>query len=260
MKEIAIKPALFALAALAVLVVCVAVRATAREPVPDATVLRAPPHAAVAPLVVPTDTNQPATTSAREPGPTQTPELAPTAAPTPTRPRAPVPPPSPTPSPTVVSEVAAAVQVPADAAVDLAPSGGTRLTVPQGTRVVWGGCASDGTCYPYNFYWAPTQEVVMQDGESQDKVQHELCHAHQHWAINGGAPLDPSDYDLESWYGTAEGRSFMAMAEGLSWPWSQSAVNGLEDFAWVCAYWYIDPGHLLRASPERYRWAQQHLP
>lgn len=132
--------------------------------------------------------------------------------------------------------------------------------MPSGTTVVWGGCASDGTCYPYNFYWAPTREVVMQRGEGQDKVQHELCHAHQHWSINGGAPLDPSDYDLESWYATAEGQSFTAMASSLGWPWSHSAVNGLEDFAWTCAYWYVDPAYLRSVSSERYRWAQQHLP
>ncbi len=137
---------------------------------------------------------------------------------------------------------------------------GTQLPVPEGTTVVWGGCASDGECHWYNFYWAPTHEAVLQQGEGQNKIQHELCHAHQHWSISGGAPLRPSDYDLESWYSTAEGESFTAMVAGLSWPWSHSAVNGLEDFAWTCAYWYVDPARLLSASPERYRWAQQHLP
>ena len=100
----------------------------------------------------------------------------------------------------------------------------------------------------------------MQDGEGQAKVQHELCHAHQHWSINGGAPLAPSDYDLESWYATSEGAGFQAAVAGLSWPWTHSAVNVLEDFAWTCADWYLDPAHLLSISPERYAWADANLP
>lgn len=126
--------------------------------------------------------------------------------------------------------------------------------------MVWGGCASDGRCYPYNFYWGPTHEAVMQNGERPVKVQHELCHAYQHLSINGGAPLDPSDYDLASWYGTPEGVSFAAAVGGTPWPWTHSAVNGLEDFAWTCAYWYLEPAYLHGVSPERYDWAAQHLP
>ncbi len=100
----------------------------------------------------------------------------------------------------------------------------------------------------------------MQNGESQLKVQHELCHAHQHWTINGGTPLDPIDYNLSPWYSTAEGVSFVSATEGLAWPWSHSAVNALEDFAWTCAHWYLQPAHLLKVSPERSAWASQHLP
>jgi len=134
------------------------------------------------------------------------------------------------------------------------------LPVPDGTTVIWGGCASDGTCYPYNFWWAPTREAVLQNGEGQIKVQHEICHGHQHWSINGGAPLSPSDYDIESWYSTPEGISFSAAAAGQPWPWTHSAINGLEDFAWTCAYWYNDPRYLNATSPVRYQWAQQNLP
>ncbi len=153
--------------------------------------------------------------------------------------------PEPTATPTaepLVSEVLSAVQPPQAPPATASIRGGTQLPLPDGTTVVQGGCAADGTCYWYNFYWAPTHEVVMQRGEGQHKVQHELCHAHQHWSINGGAPLAPSDYDLASWHSTAEGQSFTAAVAGLSWPWSHSAVSGLEDFAWTCAYWYLDPG------------------
>ncbi len=161
-----------------------------------------------------------------------------------------------TPTPPLVSEVLPAVQSPQPTPVP----GGATLTIPDGTTVVRGGCSSDGQCHWYNFYWAPTHEVVLQNGESQIKVQHELCHAHQHWTIDGGAPLDPSNFDLHTWYDTAEGQSFSTAVAGLSWPWSHSAANGLEDFAWTCAYWYLDPAHLLQVSPERYGWAAQNLP
>jgi hypothetical protein len=159
-----------------------------------------------------------------------------------------------------ISEVAPAIQPPPAELVPPPVRGGTSLPLPDGTSVVWGGCASDGECHWYNFYWAPTHEVVMQQGEGRNKVQHEFCHAHQHWSISRGAPLVPSDYDLESWYSTPEGESFRAAVASLGWPWSHSAVNGLEDFAWTCTYWYLDPAHLLEVSPERYRWAQENLP
>src|SRR3989344_2522217 len=133
------------------------------------------------------------------------------------------------------------------------------LEVPEGTRVIWSSCASDGTCYPFNFYWPPTNETVMLSGEPQLKVQHEFCHAHQHWSINGGEPLEHSDYDLESWYVTSEGQSFSTAVAGLSWPWSHSLQSGLEDFAWTCAYWYLDPSFLKEVSPERYEWAAENL-
>ena len=185
--------------------------------------------------------------------PVATAPAIPTAAPTGT--------PEPAATPTPVSEVlpaAARSEEPPPASAPV--RGGTQLPVPEGTTVVWGGCASDGECHWYNFYWAPTHEAVLQQGEGENKVQHELCHAHQHWSISGGAALRPSDYDLESWYSTAEGASFTAMAAGLSWPWSHSAVNGLEDFAWTCTYWYLDPARLLGTSPERYQWAADNLP
>jgi hypothetical protein len=198
------------------------------------------------------------------PAPATTPTATATAAATASAtPAATASPPEPTATEPAIAELppeAAPAEPPAAPAEPV--RGGTVLAVPDGTTVVWGGCASDGTCYWYNFYWAPTHEVVMQAGEGQHKVQHELCHAHQHSSINGGAPLDPSDYDLESWYASAEGQSFSAAVASASggWPWIQSAVSGLEDFAWTCGYWYFDPAYLLQMSPERYDWAAAHLP
>ena len=205
-------------------------------------------------------TRLPAATTTPAPSATSQPTKTPTALPQPTRndTRDPVP------TPTFFSEVLG-TSFPLPPPVTQKPietpvPGGTSLPIPDGTTVVWGGCASDGECHWFNFYWAPTHEVVMQAGESPLKVQHELCHAHQHWSINGGAALDPSDYDLESWYTTTEGASFLATVEGLAWPWSHSAVNGLEDFAWTCANWYLQPERLLNLSPERYAWAAANLP
>ena len=163
------------------------------------------------------------------------------------------------PAATPFSQVLPQAQAPQSARAPQ-PRGGTSLPLPDGVSVVWGGCASDGECHWYNFYWAPMHEVVMQASEAPVKVQHELCHAHQHWSINRGAALDPRNFDLHSWYATPEGRSFTEAAAGLPWPWENSAVNAIEDFAWTCAYWYLDPGHLLTASPHRYDWAAANLP
>ena len=138
--------------------------------------------------------------------------------------------------------------------------GGTNLPLPSNVTVNWTGCASDGECHWFNFYWAPTHEVVMQAGEGPHKVWHERCHAHQHWSISGGDPLAPSDYDLESWYSTTEGVGFAQAVSGLNWPWTDSAQNTLEDFAWTCAYWYYDPAYLLSVSADRYAWAVDNLP
>jgi hypothetical protein len=161
--------------------------------------------------------------------------------------------------PTPVSEVLAQADAPQSASAPR-PRGGTSLPLPDGTSVVWGGCSSDGECHWYNFYWAPTREIVMQANEAPVKVQHELCHAHQHWSINRGAPLVPSNYDLHTWYVTPEGGSFSQAVAGLGWPWDSSAVNTIEDFAWTCAYWYLDPASLLSLSPQRYDWAAANLP
>jgi hypothetical protein len=182
---------------------------------------------------------------------TSTATSTPTATPPPTSTPSPIPPPTLTAAPR--SEVRPAIRRPA------APSSAAP-TVPQGTTIVWGGCASDGECHWYNFYWGPTRQAVLQYGEGHIKVQHELCHAHQHLSINGGRPLEPSDYDLESWYDTPEGHSFTNAVAGLPWPWTHSDVNGLEDFAWTCAYWYTDSIYLKTVSPTRHDWAAANLP
>lgn len=135
------------------------------------------------------------------------------------------------------------------------------LQMPEGTSVIIGSCTSDGKCLPYNFYWAPTKEIVLQSGERENKLSHEACHAHQHWSINGGNRLQENDIDLESWYYTDEGQSFTNAVEGLPWPWTDKGhENKIEDFAWTCGFFYFDPHYLQDLSPERYEWAIKNLP
>lgn len=167
--------------------------------------------------------------------------------------------------PTAIVELTAAPTRISEVLPDAQPEptavrGGTSLPQPSNVNVNWTGCASDGECHWFNFYWAPTHELVMQPGEPPHKVWHERCHAHQHWSINGGDPLAPSDYDLESWYSTTEGVGYAQAVAGLNWPWTDSAQNTLEDFAWTCGYWYGDPAYLLSVSPGRYAWALDNLP
>ncbi|MCH8066209.1 MAG: hypothetical protein IIC90_10350 [Chloroflexi bacterium] len=223
------------------MIVCTTLRAT--EPVPGAIETPAPVE-----MTQPTSTAEAANAAdvpvAKAPVATATATLRPAA--------------TPEPEP-LISEVLPVTQPPQAVAEPAPVRGGSERAVPAGTSIVWGGCASDGTCYSYNFYWAPTHEVVMQPGEGEYKVQHELCHAHQHWSISGGGALPPSNYDLESWYETSEAQSFTAAVAGLPWPWTHSAVSGLEDFAWTCGYWYLDAAYLLQVSPERYAWAADHL-
>ncbi len=182
--------------------------------------------------------------------PTAAATVTPTVTPTITTAASPIPP-----TATLVPPTPVPQQLPRTGGISAA------LPLPANTGISWTGCASDGACYWYNFYWAPTREVVLQPGEGPDRVQHEYCHAHQHWSINGGAALAPSDYDLESWYETDQGQSFMIATADLPFPWTNSAINGLEDFAWTCTYWYLDPDWLVMVGGrKRYEWVKENLP
>jgi hypothetical protein len=154
---------------------------------------------------------------------------------------------------------ASLIQEPAQAPA-AAPRAGNldALPVPPGTSVNSSGCASDGFCTWYNFYWSPTHEVVMQGEEPWVRVVHERCHAHQHWSINGG---DPTREDLSAWYGTEEAASFGAAATGWPYPYAFTTANNLlEDFAEACALWYTDPVALQDISPSRLDWMAANLP
>jgi len=132
------------------------------------------------------------------------------------------------------------------------------LALPDDTTVNTSGCARDGFCRWFNFYWSPTHEIVLQGDEPVIRRVHETCHAHQHWSINGGAPTRE---DLSAWYATAEAASFSAIATDWPYPYAfTTAQNRLEDFAEACALWYVDPARLLTLSPARYTWMAATLP
>lgn len=138
--------------------------------------------------------------------------------------------------------------------------------LPENTHihVSGNGQTSAGDC-PYgctrvaNYYWAPLHEIVLAPNQGQLTIVHEYCHAHQHWSINGGAYLAPSGIDLHDWYNTNEGIGFGWITYGLPWPWHNSAVNPIEDFAWTCSYRYTNPLYLYYISPARYNWAIANL-
>lgn len=156
------------------------------------------------------------------------------------------------------TEVMATPVPPASAPTPVARGNLSALPLPDDLAVNTSGCARDGSCYAYNFYWSPTHEVVLQGDEPDIRLVHETCHAHQHWSINGGAPTRE---DLSAWYGTAEAASFGAIATGWPYPYAFTlAQNRLEDFAEACALWYVDPARLLDISPARYTWMAASLP
>jgi len=132
------------------------------------------------------------------------------------------------------------------------------MPMPPDTTVTDAGCASDGECHWYNFYWSRTHEVVLQGEEPTIRRVHEMCHAHQHWSINGGAATRE---DLSAWYATGEGTSYAAAATGWPYPYEfTTAHNSLEDFAEACALYHVDPARLLDLSPARYDWMRASLP
>lgn len=141
------------------------------------------------------------------------------------------------------------------------------LQLPPDTTVNRTGCASDGYCDArgVNFYWAPTHEVVLvNERQSIHAETHEHLHAHQHWTINGGAPLPPSGYDLHAWYTSEQGKSFMAEVGIPDILWSsnscRSAQNGIESFACVGQLWYNNPAKLHELCPVCYDWTVSSLP
>lgn len=102
----------------------------------------------------------------------------------------------------------------------------------------------DGTCplgcRPANFYWAPTQTVVLYPEQSDRTVVHEVCHARQDWAVRQETGRAPTS-DLREWYETWEGTIYAAGITALDAipDYPMSALTALEDFANACAYYTL---------------------
>jgi len=127
-----------------------------------------------------------------------------------------------------------------------------------------------------SFYEVEERRVVFVSpapfGGEIASIAHEICHAHQHRAVEdeGGALLAGSL--LEEWARTEEGQDFIATTgwrkEGSSWvapawePGWSGYPNPLEDCAQLCATYY-DPSrvygydYLEKYAPLRYAWARR---
>ena len=122
------------------------------------------------------------------------------------------------------------------------------------------GCTEYATpqvCKPYNFYWAPSREIVMVVDELDRRV-HELCHAHQHWTILMETGREPIDVTLSEWVYTEEGRSFLKIRSvgWGSWPWGTISTRQdvIEDFAETCTWGLLDPVYLESVDSYRFNW------
>jgi hypothetical protein len=130
----------------------------------------------------------------------------------------------------------------------------TGCILPPGLQVIVStdGCTSNGECWhggasPSNYYDAPSRAVVLYPDQPVQIVAHELCHAHQHAMV---LAKDPASNDLMAYFGTSEGMAFLALRN------QAPSVDALEDAAWVCAWYYVDPDRLY---PNALAWAQEWL-
>ena len=111
--------------------------------------------------------------------------------------------------------------------------------LPPGLHVTVGGNS--------NYYDAPSRTVALAPGQSLGIVAHELCHAHQHEMI---LQKDSASDNLWLYFGTSEGMAFLALRN------QAPSVDALEDAAWVCAWYYVDPDRL---TPTGLAWAGEWL-
>ena len=152
-----------------------------------------------------------------------------------------------------------------------AGGGGKDLPVPPSTHIFISPmlCMSDGICpkgidsRAIAYYNATLNEIVAKRALLPLYEQHEVCHAHQHWQINGGG-AEGVTLDLREWFDTPQGRSFLESFARDPWIWNNlSPLMGskeLEDFAWTCALWRLNPQSLQQISSARYEWANIWIP
>lgn len=146
------------------------------------------------------------------------------------------------------------------------------LPVPEGLTLYWSptpfgyigqGCPGGYSPANYN-YLGPRVEIYQGWQECFGGTQvelvywtaHEACHAHQHRMIlDARIPVT----GLEPWVGTPEGKAFMAAGGKISFPWNGS-VSPVEDFANLCASWFLRRTDLQKHDPTMYKFAKEWLP
>jgi hypothetical protein len=89
-------------------------------------------------------------------------------------------------------------------------------------------------------------------------LDHEVCHAHQHWQIlSAGSEMRAG---LDAWLSTEQGKAFVQavnQTQGLRF-----SGESIEDFANVCYWWYLPevaPVNL-QSFPSLLRFAEAWLP
>jgi hypothetical protein len=113
------------------------------------------------------------------------------------------------------------------------------IALPPGLHVTVGGDA--------NYYDAPTRTIALAPDQPMAIWAHEACHARQHEKI---LERDPASDNLWLYFQTPEGVSFLSASSQVP----SGAV--LEDEAWVCAWYYVDPSRLTSGG---LAWAQEWL-
>lgn len=101
--------------------------------------------------------------------------------------------------------------------------------------------------------WTSYEEIV-------ELIAHEVCHAHQHRVVlDAGMEVGP-DLDLASqWYRTNQGQAFFIAGGQASLP-GHAHIDPYQDFANVCAFWYLRRPELQQLDPAMYRFASEWLP
>lgn len=101
--------------------------------------------------------------------------------------------------------------------------------------------------------WTSYEEIV-------ELVTHEICHAHQHRVVlDAGLEVGP-DLDLASqWYRTEQAQAFFRAGGQASLP-GHAHIDPYQDFANVCAFWYLRRAELGQVDPAMYSFASEWLP
>lgn len=165
--------------------------------------------------------------------------------------------PAPTPTATVAAPPPVVATPAPVAAAPAAPVYAAPLAIPDGVTQITDDSGCLGTYCPYgaqraNFYSPSRRTILVAEGQRASTVQHEWCHAHQHYTVLQELGREPGE-DLSEWYQTREGAFWVEQTGSLPFGWERlSAPTPLETFATVCGYYYTNPEALRSADPARF--------